>query len=186
MDEYIYSLPPPPPPPSASSQVKEAGSAGSARKSTGITDVSQNKRPRLSDDSQDSDQSLIETMKKASENVEDWIAQRKKNWPSSKRIQEKKDQERSQENSASGSTHGSGPPAAKKRPCRYFAAKGACRLGDKCPFTHEKKFQRFEGAGKSALFKRLVQADMSEENEQILSFISLLKRHGYLDPTSLK
>lgn len=199
MDEYIYSLPPPPPPPPP---VKAAGSSSSSSKlnkneqgsrvlagnSAVDADAPDMKRSRLSDDSQDSDLSLIETMKKASENIEDWIAQRRKNWPSNKRVQEKKDQEnRNHTRSESGAVSGSElQAAAKKRPCRYFAAKGTCRLGDKCTFSHEKKFQRFEGAGKSALFKRLLQADMSEENEQILSFIELLNRHGYLEPTSLR
>ena len=87
MDEYIYNLPPPPPPPSS------IPNKPSSSNKCNVRAAQNNNRPhpykRDQDTAFDEESTLISAIKVDIKDIEQWIADRKKNWPSNKRMAEK-------------------------------------------------------------------------------------------------
>ncbi|KAK9237308.1 nuclear fragile X mental retardation-interacting protein 1-domain-containing protein [Lipomyces kononenkoae] len=130
------------------------------------------------------------------EDIAKWINERKKNWPTVKRIQEKEEELRRKQAEAEEARKAKGKfqeektnqestMFAKGNICKFFAKTGRCNRGSKCPFSHErlantgsalntKKYKRYGRPQKMPLFKRLVQNDWDKENEKILDFVSYL------------
>lgn len=150
---YFYAPPPPPPP----------NNSGTAPTPTHA--------PKHNDDDEEDEESLLAKKLAANgpvpiqgtsvllitpEDIEKWRAERRQNWPTRKRVQEKqeKDQEqkaKKQKLNASASEGGDKPATtaansnsnsskesggAKK--CTFFMKTGKCRFGDKCRFSHDK------------------------------------------------
>ncbi|ANZ76883.1 BA75_04271T0 [Komagataella pastoris] len=67
------------------------------------------------------------------EDIKKWIDERKKNWPTRKRMLEKEESSKQHSTSSANS-----PPNKKKNPgiCRFYATTGKCRNGNKCKFVH--------------------------------------------------
>lgn len=61
----------------------------------------------------------------SAEDIQKWIEERRKNWPTTKRVNEKT----SQTSTSSASTTGN--------ICRYFQRTGKCRMGDRCKYSHQ-------------------------------------------------
>ncbi|QPG72924.1 hypothetical protein FOA43_000228 [Brettanomyces nanus] len=81
------------------------------------------------------------------EDIQKWVQERRKNWPTSRRIKEKQKQ-RTEEmrilaassadsaDSANSLQYSSGA-SSNRRICRYWQSTGRCRNGSKCKFLHE-------------------------------------------------
>ncbi|KAK9322708.1 hypothetical protein V1517DRAFT_322598 [Lipomyces orientalis] len=132
------------------------------------------------------------------EDIVKWINERKNNWPTAKRIEEKQEElkrkkveeeesrkvkEKLQEEQSKQNNE----MLSKRNICKFFAKTGRCNRGSKCAFSHErsanaassatlptKKYKRFVKPQKMPLFKRLVQNDWDKENAKVLDFISYL------------
>lgn len=138
---------------------------------------------------QDGDISIVsQDVLKAASDVESWIAQRRKNWPTAERIAEKERQELLNAKPAPPPSDDINSESTKstnntawRRPCKYFA-QGNCINGANCSFSHNITYKRFEAPAKDAsLFKRLVQKDMDAENNAVLDFILYLSEKGVLE-----
>lgn len=143
----------------------------------------------------------------AARNHEEWIAERRKNWPSKLRIAEKqaaKDAKQETVNQEGTTTieeanseskqHSNAP--LKRIMCRFFL-RGRCNAGSKCKFSHkrveresrpahERVYKRFEAPAKTSLFLKLLQSDHDAEDEQLLEFIEFLFRRNPLPQEPLQ
>ncbi|KAK9329991.1 hypothetical protein V1520DRAFT_294266 [Lipomyces starkeyi] len=131
------------------------------------------------------------------EDIAKWISERKKKWPTERRIQEREQelQRKTVEEDEARKTKEKLREEKKKEEdsifakhniCKFFAKTGRCNRGSKCSFSHErpantsstalttKKYKRYNKPQKMPLFKRLVQNDWDKENEKVLDFISYL------------
>lgn len=70
------------------------------------------------------------------EDVKKWIEERRKNWPTRKRIVERQQQKK--EESAALAKIGV-QAVTKGRICKFYARTGKCKNGAKCAFLHEKR-----------------------------------------------
>ncbi|AOA61277.1 hypothetical protein PP7435_CHR1-1512 [Komagataella phaffii CBS 7435] len=132
------------------------------------------------------------------EDIQKWIEERKKNWPTRKRMLEK------EESSKQHSTSSADSPPKKKNPgiCRFYATTGKCRNGNKCKFVHgppnlpnhravvlggitvqvPKRFSPSLNRGK--LNNMLVEDEhFKKENDQILDFITKLFTENIITET---
>lgn len=141
---YFYAPPPPPPP----------NNSGTAPTPTHA--------PKHNDDDEEDEESLLAKKLAANgpvpiqgtsvllitpEDIEKWRAERRQNWPTRKRVQEKqeKDQEQNakkQKLNTSTDTTTSTTTTTKEtggpKKCTFFMKTGKCRFGDKCRFSHDK------------------------------------------------
>ncbi|RDW29961.1 nuclear fragile X mental retardation-interacting protein 1-domain-containing protein [Yarrowia lipolytica] len=92
------------------------------------------------------------------EDIEKWRAERRQNWPTRKRVQEKQEKEQEQQTkkqktnpgdmdklpTANNSNKESGP-----KKCSFFLKTGKCRFGDKCRFSHDKSGATATGSASS-------------------------------------
>ncbi|KAK9368930.1 hypothetical protein V1509DRAFT_621919 [Lipomyces kononenkoae] len=139
------------------------------------------------------------------EDIAKWINDRKKNWPTERRIHEKEDElrrkqieeeedrkvkEKLQEEKINQESN----MFANANICKFFAKTGRCNRGSKCQFSHErlantssslnaKKYKRYGRPQNMPLFKRLVQNDWDKENEKVLDFITYLVDVGIVSKT---
>lgn len=127
------------------------------------------------------------------EDIANWIAERKKNWPTRKNVEAK------QEKMAAA-------PAAEKPQkqavCKFFARNKKCKFGAKCKNVHEAATgsstqglrringidvvipQRYSGSvsERTSLFTKLVQRDLYEhENNVVIDFLRYLELQGLVD-----
>lgn len=146
------------------------------------------------------------------EDLAKWIAERKKNWPTNKRVEEK----RKRQAEAPAPPEKEPPAKRPKTVCRFFQAQGRCKFGNKCKFSHEKgaagagagagagvvvngvnifipkkysndHYQRERANPSSSLYKMLVQRDLYEhENTTVLDFIQYLDAQGKIDHSQTK
>ncbi|ANB13974.1 hypothetical protein AWJ20_4927 [Sugiyamaella lignohabitans] len=232
MDQYIYNPPPPPPPPAPGSGVGSARKTNSRGNQTNSINSYHNradsrqhpyKKPNIGAATSfgaasgsamggasgggsvkmDGDLSSISPeIREAAKDIENWIAERRKKWPSAQRIveKEKEDQQRQErekkrhefrlehEGASSTAITASSTSSSSTKPlCRYFL-KGKCKAGTKCQYSHDKtnpststpKYKRFEAPDRSSLFKKLVQTDLDRENSRILDFLVYLGETGVL------
>ncbi|KAK9454170.1 nuclear fragile X mental retardation-interacting protein 1-domain-containing protein [Dipodascopsis uninucleata] len=126
------------------------------------------------------------------EDIAKWISERRKNWPSVKRMEEKaKEEEEKKQRLSDAKEMGSNRSATDQSSmaiasniCKYYWKNGRCNRGDRCSFKHEqplgsfKIYKRFEKPKSMSLFKRLVQNDWDQENDRILDFIIYLVETG--------
>lgn len=145
------------------------------------------------------------------EDIAKWIEERKKRWPTDKRIEEKKLAEKPQKRP---NNDAASPPAKKQKAiCRFYQQNKRCKFGNKCKnlheaassststssagstkmingvpvlipkrFTNELYLKEKDGANGSSLYKMLVQKDLYEhENEAVLDFIQYLDEHNLID-----
>lgn len=189
--EYIYKPPPPPPPKSEKNSrnrqsrlqpysLPSRSTTGGIKNEANYADEESNITPQV-----DLDQAA---------DAEKWIAERRKNWPSAKRVAEKEQEKerlkklrqeaekRVNNRVAAGTT----TTEKKKKPICKFWLKGKCHNGNKCRYSHEnqqhsnRKLKRYGPPEKQSLFKRLVQNDMNKENELVLDFVEYLHTKGLL------
>lgn len=125
----------------------------------------------------------------AAQDVEAWLAERRKKWPTTERVAARQKEQASAPTASLPAVTGvtPAPSAVRKRPiCKYFR-NGRCRNGDSCRFSHElpppkaesaakrtrfNVYKRFEPPVKSSLFVKLVQSDHDAEDELLLDFIA--------------
>uniref|UniRef100_A0A060T790 ARAD1C26620p n=1 Tax=Blastobotrys adeninivorans TaxID=409370 RepID=A0A060T790_BLAAD len=169
-DEYIFTPPPPPPPPSS-------GTKHTVEQSTKKTAVRPGPydRPDVGDEQAQISPAILE----AAADVEKWIAERKKNWPTAKRIAEKKEEQGAKANEEDQKQEQT-KPTTSKVPCKWYN-QGRCLSGANCKFLHQKVYKRFEPPGQKSLYKRLVQNDLDHEDNKVLDFIVYLKENGHLE-----
>lgn len=101
------------------------------------------------------------------EDIQKWIEERKKNWPSKQNIERKKEE----------------PPAKKaKNICKFYQKNKSCKYGAKCKNVHEDSFvpNRFEYKNDQSLFKMLVKNDQLHENNQFIEFLRYIDKRGVL------
>lgn len=130
----------------------------------------------------------------AAQDVDKWLAERRRNWPTRERIAAHAEAQPARQDSvkldsgAANATQKLETPASRmaqrtqKRTCRFFA-KGNCRAGDKCRFAHVREPfvpKRYEAPSKTSLFLKLVQSDHDAEDELLLDFIYYLSDKGIL------
>ncbi|KAK9251637.1 nuclear fragile X mental retardation-interacting protein 1-domain-containing protein [Lipomyces tetrasporus] len=128
------------------------------------------------------------------EDIVKWISERKKNWPTAKRIElkqeelqrkkaEEEEPRKVKEKLQEEQSKQKNEELSKRNICKFFAKTGRCNRGSTCAFSHErsanafiatKKYKRFVKPQKMPLFKRLVQNDWDKENGKVLDFISYL------------
>ncbi|KAK9467317.1 hypothetical protein V1512DRAFT_260928 [Lipomyces arxii] len=121
---------------------------------------------------------------KTDEDIENWINERKRNWPSARRIQEK-----AEEKIKPVTAHNAlDRQKDSRRVCKFFTRKGKCSRGTACKFRHETTaqksrhsvcdYKRYQKPQRMPLFKRLVQNDWDKENDKALDFIEYLVNSG--------
>ncbi|KAK9373975.1 uncharacterized protein V1513DRAFT_130680 [Lipomyces chichibuensis] len=138
------------------------------------------------------------------EDIAKWISERKKKWPTERRIQEKEQElqrktveedevRKAKEKLREEKKKEEDNIFAKHNICKFFAKTGRCNRGSKCSFSHQrmantsstalttKKYKRYNKPQKMPLFKRLVQNDWDKENEKVLDFISFLVDIGVVN-----
>lgn len=113
-----------------------------------------------------------------SKDVQSWIAERRKNWPTRERTKRKLD---TQPLYSLVKDH-----SVVKKPskvCKFFL-RGNCRAGDNCRFLHTsdypRVYKRYETPLRESLFKKLVQRDYDHEDEPVLDFVIYLLDSGHL------
>ncbi len=172
MSDQIY----PPPPPPIGGKLEEATGLG---KRAGGELGPEPKRSRPDGSLEKVNPAVLA----AAQNVQEWIAARRKNWPTTERTQE-----RQSAGEPVADTKAAQPPRPPKI-CRYFA-RGKCRSGDTCRFAHVDAaaaaarptiYKRFEPPVRSSLFVKLMQTDHDGEDARILSLIAELDAAGKLD-----
>lgn len=198
MSDHVY---PPPPPPPTDSRLEEAVSqSGEPKRSLEIeAPAAQEPTPKR----QRPDGSLEKVspaVLAAAKDIDEWIAARKRNWPTASRVQERLTAKSAlpAEDSSSPAGHqpaadpdladlsSATPKLAAKPICRYFM-RGKCRAGSSCKFSHERRphgptiYKRFEAPVRNSLFVKLMQSDHDSEDLKILEFISQLDAAGRLD-----
>ncbi|EQC52984.1 ribosome assembly protein [Schizosaccharomyces japonicus yFS275] len=130
--------------------------------------------------------------------IEAWIAERKRNWPTAAKIKEKEEQQKDAANNEDTTVDGetaavaasSSEPASRTAQtstsvCRYYA-RGHCYKKDKCPFAHVKGTTNASGRnkpgpakptkGRVTLFQKLLKTQTEHENLFLLEFFK-----AYLD-----
>jgi ribosome assembly protein 1 len=188
MDEYIYNPPPPPPPrdtvSSNTNKPRWQGNSGTRTKE--VRSHPYRKAP-LPDGPDGDLTSISPLVREASLDTAKWIADRKKNWPSAKRMEEKTKEKEQQSQKHQTATKGHDleeQPSIGVKACGYFA-RGRCKYGSKCKYSHSvpqmtNTYKRFEAPVKGSLFTKLVQNDLDKENLKILEFISFLDSKGLI------
>lgn len=139
------------------------------------------------------------------EDIAKWIEERKKKWPTNKRIEEKKLQAKPEKRPNDTAN----VPANKKQKaiCRFYQQNKRCKFGNKCKNLHETQSTTHSSTGSTkmingvatlipkrftndqylsekdnSLYKMLVQKDLYEhENEMVLDFIQYLDDHKLID-----
>lgn len=135
------------------------------------------------------------------EEIEAWIQERKKKWPTTARVEAKqaaaaaeraqRESERGNSSSGQGDTNSN----STKKPqmvCKFYKRNKKCLNGDKCRFSHQladdpnsastpgkgsfsnKRYTLYEAPTKMPLFKMLVRNDLDLENKPVLEFIEYL------------
>lgn len=101
------------------------------------------------------------------EDIQKWIEDRKKNWPSKQNIERKKEE----------------PPAKKpKMVCKFYQKNKSCKYGSKCKNLHEDNSvpSRFEYKNEQSLFKMLVKNDQVHENNKFIKFLRYVDKQGVM------
>ncbi|ODQ78068.1 hypothetical protein BABINDRAFT_163095 [Babjeviella inositovora NRRL Y-12698] len=143
------------------------------------------------------------------EDIAKWIEERKKRWPSRKRLTEKEDERVKQQEKTKEAAEKrqsevvlDGPPAKRPQPqqrlCKFFLRNGKCQFGSKCKNKHVSPTElkqvrktingvavvipeKYSGAtGKNNFFKNLIRKELETENEEVLDFIAVLGEKGML------
>lgn len=179
---YIYK--PPPPPPSGVKPKSKAPAGSSFKPAQSRPQPYAPPTPKISRDI-----SVVEpkSQSKISLNTEQeiqaWIAARKKNWPTESRVKEKARLEAQHKQNAPDTLPKEKPQGNAQRQCKFFAA-GKCK-NSQCRFAHitgsdskplerPKKYKLYEAPKKMPLFKMLVRNEMEVENRQIMEFIEYI------------
>ena len=134
------------------------------------------------------------------EDIQKWIEERKKNWPTKKNLEKK---QLEQENEKKRKPHDT--PRNTKKPkniCRFYQQHKTCKFGNKCKNLHEvesdykiinnikvKVPQNYENhyynphnpSENSSLYKMLVKKDQLElENTQFIDFLYYMDKRGLI------
>ncbi|GMG21296.1 unnamed protein product [Ambrosiozyma monospora] len=139
------------------------------------------------------------------EDIEIWIKERKKNYPTEKRMKEtQKEKEKEMEVLKTLTTSGLGEAyPGRGRICKYFQTNGSCRNGDKCKFRHVKgpvvkplpnhklKIlhgipvqipQRFTPLVSKNLHSQLIESDrLNNENKKLLPLFEIIVKNTQMD-----
>jgi ribosome assembly protein 1 len=227
MNPYIYK--PPPPPPFAvkkkpsSSKTPETSSNNSSNNKPSTSHLKANppqlrKRPEpytlkspppqkpkqpLRDVVVVEPKSNLKISLNTEQEIQAWIAERKRRWPTEARIQAKKELEEKQKKDQQAkydsnnsiqnknpNANGNNTKQQQRTPgiCRHFLA-GRCHNAN-CRFLHprpdqvqqkqdqkvtaSKIYKLYEAPKKMPLFKMLVQNDLDDENKKVMDFIEYL------------
>lgn len=134
------------------------------------------------------------------EEIEAWIQDRKKKWPTTARVEAKQAAaaaERAQRESERNTNSGQGDSNSSVRKpqmvCKFYKRNKKCLNGEKCRFSHQigdepnsasstsgkgslsnKRYTLYEAPTKMPLFKMLVRNDLDLENKPVLEFIEYL------------
>ncbi|ODV66827.1 hypothetical protein HYPBUDRAFT_152878 [Hyphopichia burtonii NRRL Y-1933] len=140
------------------------------------------------------------------EDIAKWIEERKKKWPTNRRVQEKQQQQQLLL-PAKRLAADDQPKKKQKTVCRFYQQHKRCKFGNQCSFVHEtqqskpssgstkmlngieinvpKRFTNemyVNPATNSSLYKMLVQRDLYlNQNEIVLDFIEYLYDKGLID-----
>lgn len=162
MEEYIYK-PPPPPPGSGGNKAKGGGRSNRPtpyNRPANADNRSSGWPGRAGGSMEIVDEVLAERVKSEATDIDAWIAARKRNWPTDKRIKERQVQLEEKRQQIEQRKQDQ-PPAPKQ------------------PNISIVKPKRFEPPPpNTSLFKSLVQNDLDKENETVLEFINYLYDSG--------
>lgn len=125
------------------------------------------------------------------EDIANWIAERRKNWPTRKNVELKQQQlKQPQQTTQKQDTKGG------RQVCRFYARNQKCKFGAKCRNVHEQPNgqvrvingleitvpQRYKREVQtSSLYSNLVQRDVYAENNVILDFLQYLSKNNLID-----
>lgn len=117
------------------------------------------------------------------EDIAKWIAERRKNWPTRRNVEQKLKEKQELL-----------PPKPTPNVCKFFSKTGRCKFGTKCKNLHEAAGtttinglavaipQRYKQAQDGLLYKKLVQRDLYEhENNVVIDFIEFLDAQKLID-----
>lgn len=222
--QYIYN-PPPPPPSSGGNNRRGGGALRGASRGGGQNrsrpqpyevpvprpgaHLQQPKQPRPEPSTPVSakERSVVVPGTRISlntqEEIEAWINERKKKWPTTARVEAKEQEkarqaaerkakyeaekkareEQNQELAENGRELGDG----KRRQaavCKFYARNKKCSNGDRCKFLHQPgnsgkpassvSYKLYEAPTKMPLYKMLVRNDLDQENGPVIDFIRYL------------
>ncbi|WEJ97375.1 hypothetical protein PSN45_004926 [Yamadazyma tenuis] len=141
------------------------------------------------------------------EDIQKWIAERRKNWPSTKNLERKQQEKHSDKKRKLQEEPSTSSPTTKKprQICRFYQNNKSCRFGDNCKNMHEsetdfkminnmkvkvpKSFENNyyvkENASENmSLYKMLVKKDQFElENDKFIEFLYYLDKKGLIKHT---
>ena len=112
------------------------------------------------------------------EDIKLWIEERKKNFPTKKRIEEKKAKSAI---TSLVSGYSSSDTEKPKKLCTYFQ-KGKCIHGENCKFLHDTpKPQKKEKPKKKSLLEKMVYSEMQREQYLTLQCLQFMMDEGLLE-----
>lgn len=137
------------------------------------------------------------------EDIAQWIAERRKKWPTKKNIELRTQQQKSAKLEKKRPAPDQNTLSASKRSkplCRYFLANGTCRFGAKCKNVHEQarvtdtyytkdingvavKIPKVYSNRAGTAFTDLLvqQHHIEHENGKVIDFVKKLDEWGYID-----
>ncbi|KAK9480607.1 nuclear fragile X mental retardation-interacting protein 1-domain-containing protein [Lipomyces japonicus] len=201
--DYIFG-PPPPPPPKANNSLNEFRNIDNENDNDNNDDDDNEEEAASRAGSTSGVITVTGTniSLQTEEDIAKWIADRKKKWPTARRVEEKQVEMELQKIAELEAKKASRQQKEDVRQinlheirlsrniCKFYAKNGKCTRGSKCSFSHErldhhdmpiKKYKRFDNPLKMPLFKRLVQSDWDKQDQEVLQFIEYLASHGILD-----
>lgn len=162
-----------------------------------------NDAPILEEEPTNKDPTFIEgtnIILRTDEDIAQWIAERKRHWPTKQNIEEKKRKLQSTPEEPPSSS------SSSKNVCRFFARNRKCRYGNKCKNLHQTGSNHTSNSSSTkvingltvsipqryknelppdihlSLYKKLVQRDLYEnENDLVLDFVQYLDSKGVID-----
>ncbi|RLV94120.1 hypothetical protein JA1_001978 [Spathaspora sp. JA1] len=141
------------------------------------------------------------------EDINKWIEERKRNWPSKKVVAQKQQQKQEQQSgkdkpdNKSKAPESTTPNKRSKTICKFYQQYKKCKFGNKCKNIHQDsnhelthytknikgtavlipKLYSNRVSANPRLFKNLILQSQIEENDQIIEFIKYLDKNGYIN-----
>ncbi|GMM31418.1 hypothetical protein DAMA08_041630 [Martiniozyma asiatica (nom. inval.)] len=192
----------------SNSAAKSTSNGENQRKNQRKTNPKQQDKEDFSDSDSDFDLDEERTIQGTTikldtpEDIEKWIAERKANWPTNKRVQKREEEKEQLKRLIQPNNN----TANEKPICRFFQRTGKCKHGAKCKFSHSKNKNpsavksmayhkvklvhgipvqiplRFTPNGSTTLGGKLIDEEIKERNIKLINVIELIGKSDILKP----